>query len=408
MVVSTRGFGRRAAGRVAAVALCAAGLIAAGVLPANASRYSDLQQQIQSTRSKINAANAKERSLLAQIAASDARAQQLDAQIGRLNDKLQGAETALAALNDKLAVAQSQLLQANDDLNVALNQLELQRSQVDARAAALYENSLTTYTTVLLGHLDFHDFMAASAYEGRVLGSDVSILNDIEQAKNDVEARQNDLQSQRDALAQQQDAITAQMKQINAIKQQQLAARGQIAAERATRQHLLSQIQGQKQYYVSMLNAELAESQSIESLLNNAQSGEIHVAGAGHGYFVWPTTGPITSPYGWRIHPIYHYRSFHTGIDIGAPIGQNVLAARHGEIISVGYMGAYGLTVIMDNGNHFATVYAHLSRVYVRVGQDVSTRQVIAAVGNTGWSTGPHLHFEVRIDGQHVNPITYL
>jgi murein DD-endopeptidase MepM/ murein hydrolase activator NlpD len=85
-----------------------------------------------------------------------------------------------------------------------------------------------------------------------------------------------------------------------------------------------------------------------------------------------------------------------------------VLAARSGDVISVGYMGAYGLVVILDNGNHFATVYAHLSKSYVRVGQYVSTRQVIAAVGNTGWSTGPHLHFEVRIDGQHVDPMLYL
>jgi murein DD-endopeptidase MepM/ murein hydrolase activator NlpD len=297
---------------------------------------------------------------------------------------------------------------ANADLERAFARLEEQESQVSRRAASLYIHSTDSYTTVLLGHHDFHDFMAATEYESRVLDADVTLLHDIEIAKAEVEVRRELVEFKREAIRKQQDSITAHAKQIDALRRQRGAARVEVLHEIDYRQMLLGRVRNEKQAYVEALNNMLAESASIEALLNGAQSGQRVFAGAGHGYLVWPTSGRITSPYGWRIHPIYGYRSFHTGIDIGAPEGQRVIAARRGEILYTGYKGAYGLVVIIDHGNQFATVYAHLSRVFVHAGQLVSGKQTIAAVGSTGWSTGPHLHFEVRINGEHTNPIRYL
>jgi len=170
---------------------------------------------------------------------------------------------------------------------------------------------------------------------------------------------------------------------------------------------LLSQVNDQRQAYINAIKELQAESDAITAMLRGLQAGQYVVQGRG-GYLKWPVSGPITSPFGWRIHPVYGYRSFHTGIDIGVPVGTTVKAARYGKVIYTGYNGAYGLIVMIDHGGSLATIYAHLSRVYVSVGQRVSTLQPIAASGNTGWSTGPHLHFEVRSQGEPVNPIRWL
>jgi len=125
--------------------------------------------------------------------------------------------------------------------------------------------------------------------------------------------------------------------------------------------------------------------------------------------FAWPTPGytRITSPYGWRIHPIYKTRRMHTGIDIGAPAGSNIVAATHGEVIYADWLGGYGKTVVLDHGGGISTMYAHTSVILVEVGQKVRKGQVIAKVGSTGVSTGPHLHFEVKINGNHTDPWKY-
>ncbi|MCA1831830.1 MAG: murein hydrolase activator EnvC [Actinomycetota bacterium] len=395
--------------RVVGMVLCAVFVL--GVAPGRAgaeTHYQQLQDQIRETRQKIHEARVKEQSLMSLIAASDQRRYGLEATIASLSDRLAIATARLDVLNLKLDAASIQLDLATTRLQDALASLEDQRSQVDGHAAGLYMSSTDTYTTVLLGTHDFHDFMAGFEYQNRVLSSDVDFLNQLWDAKVAVSEQRDAVEAQRNLLRRQQAAVSKQARAIGEIRADQATARNAIFEETKYRRRLLQSVRDQKDAYGRALQAMLAESESIEALLRGAQRGQHVTAGMGHGYLVWPTTGRITSPYGWRTHPIYGYRSFHTGIDIGAPSGQNVIAARSGEVLFVGYKDAYGLIVIIDHGHSLATVYAHLSKSYVRAGQYVRTRNVIAAVGSTGWSTGPHLHFEVRVDGQHVNPIGYL
>lgn len=124
--------------------------------------------------------------------------------------------------------------------------------------------------------------------------------------------------------------------------------------------------------------------------------------------FIVPVHGPITSPFGQRIHPIRQAESFHSGIDIGAPLGTPIRASKEGRVKFTGSAGGYGLTVIIDHGNGYTTTYAHCLSINVYEGQRVSKGQIIAQVGSTGVSTGPHLHFEIRVNGKAVNPINYL
>lgn len=124
--------------------------------------------------------------------------------------------------------------------------------------------------------------------------------------------------------------------------------------------------------------------------------------------FVWPARGTISSPFGPRIHPIYRVSSFHAGIDIVLSEGTRVYAAAPGRIVTAGWEGGYGLLVVVDHGDGYSTYYGHLSQLVVSVGQFVEIGQTIARSGNTGLSTGPHLHFEIRRDGTPVDPLFHL
>ena len=128
----------------------------------------------------------------------------------------------------------------------------------------------------------------------------------------------------------------------------------------------------------------------------------------GTGRYLTPAQGPITSPFGYRIHPIFGTMRFHTGVDIGAYYGSPVLASDSGVVIDSGWLGGYGNCIIVDHGGGYSTLYAHCSELYVSYGQSVSKGQQIAAVGSTGNSTGPHLHFEVRINGEPVDPLGFI
>jgi murein DD-endopeptidase MepM/ murein hydrolase activator NlpD len=150
-----------------------------------------------------------------------------------------------------------------------------------------------------------------------------------------------------------------------------------------------------------------AESLRITDIIRRS-TGRVHVGPVPTlrgGALLWPVEGRISSGYGWRIHPIFGTREFHTGIDIAVPWGTPIHAAAAGSVIFTGWMRGYGMLVILDHGNGLSTTYSHLSSYSVHVGEHVNRGDVIARIGSTGWSTGPHLFFEVREDGQPVNPL---
>ncbi|MBI4734159.1 MAG: M23 family metallopeptidase [Rubrobacteridae bacterium] len=128
----------------------------------------------------------------------------------------------------------------------------------------------------------------------------------------------------------------------------------------------------------------------------------------GSGQLKMPCGARITSSFGWRFHPVLHYRRLHTGIDFGAPSGSTIMAADGGKVILAGWMGGYGNAVVISHGNGITTLYGHNSRLLVDVGDSVSQGQAIAKSGSTGLSTGPHLHFEVRVNGTPKNPMNWL
>lgn len=403
--------GRRAWRRFALVVMLIAGLVAVvPAAPAGASyrdRQRELQREIAQKQAAIADAQRRERGLMALIAESDARRDQLTQQLLSLQSKLQAARDDLAVLEGRLEALSAVLDVKNAQLEQTLALLQDKLKIFNDRVADIYIDAPTGYGRALAAAQSFDDLIVVSEYTTGIVRADMNLVASIERTRDSIAAQRDDIQTKTEQLAEDRAAAAGAAERIALAKAQRAQARAAVQAEIDRKNVLLSRVRDEKQAYIRALRQLQAESQSIEAFLRGRQRGQRVIKGVG-GYLRWPISGRITSGYGRRTHPIYRYRSFHTGIDISSPTGTPIGAARSGTVLATGFRRAYGLIVIIDHGNSLATVYAHLSRVYVRPGNRVRTGQSIGAVGSTGWATGPHLHFEVRSAGAPQHPLGWL
>jgi murein DD-endopeptidase MepM/ murein hydrolase activator NlpD len=404
--------GKGLARRGALIAMLGGALITAfPSASATASSYSQRQEQlqelIQQKQSKLHSLNHQRSNLLDQIQASDVQLASIQRRMNALTAALADARGTLAQIDAHLNAVTVALQTKNAQLEATMGELAARQAAMNERVAEIYMGTPTSYTEALSEAQDFNDVVAANQFASSVIRADQATVTRLEQTEAKIAAQRGDISVQQAELVAARNSATVQAQKIASLTAQQSAVQAQEQQVRALQHHYLTLVNAQRNNYIRAINQLKAENAAITSLLLGAQRGQNVVQGVG-GYLKWPVSGPITSPFGWRIHPIYHYRSFHTGIDIGVATGTIVKAARHGTVLFTGYDGAYGLIVIIDHGGQLATVYAHLSRVFVSKGEHVGTLSSIAASGNTGWSTGPHLHFEVRSQGVPVNPIGWL
>lgn len=272
-------------------------------------------------------------------------------------------------------------------------QLARDRSVLTGALVAIEQQGPGGYLNVVLGAQSFSDFETRLGLLSEIVTADAMVLSHVQQA----EAQ---LQRERDALAaaRRQFAVAATVRREakQALTQQLSYQRDAIAALDLTYAKQASSI-----------HSDEGNSAEIERIIQSLAS---HGTGSGvHGiHFIWPVIGPITSPFGYRLDPVTHQYALHSGIDIGVPMGTPIHAAAAGRVIVAQWLNGYGYTIIIDDGDGISNLYAHQERFAVGVGDNVQQGQVIGYAGMTGWATGPHLHFEVRINGQPVNPAPYM
>jgi murein DD-endopeptidase MepM/ murein hydrolase activator NlpD len=205
-----------------------------------------------------------------------------------------------------------------------------------------------------------------------------------------------------------QEAAQHRKRELEAARAEQAAARAELAAEADLEQRLLAQVQARRADYQSRILQLEQESSDIAALLRRHQADQT-ITPSGKGVLGSPLASPIvTSTYGYRLHPIFGDRRLHAGIDLRAATGTPVYASGSGVVVWAGHRGGYGNTVVLAHGGSLATLYAHNSELLVASGDTVRRGQLIARAGSTGNSTGPHLHFEVRVGGTPVDPLRYL
>jgi murein DD-endopeptidase MepM/ murein hydrolase activator NlpD len=387
--------------------LLLAALVAGGVLfaaagpqapPARAAKtLSELEKLIQEAQKKKG-------SLAKVIGALDKRLKAIDDKLASLGDRIDvvsGKLDAQQVVYDKLY---AELQAKQRELKKAELDLAWQQKVFDERVVEAYKMGDVDYLDVLLQSRGFEDFVTRLKLVKRLVDNDDDLVGDLTVARNTVKTQKHEVLVDTVEARAVRDELQKRTNELVALKKQQEAAAAAAKADRQAKHQALAKVETDIRAWEAQEATLAAESQGLAGVINGLAG---HGDGKSTGSMVWPVPGGLSSPFGWRIHPIFHVRKFHTGIDIGASYGQPIKAADGGSVIYATWMSGYGNTVIIDHGGGISTLYAHQSRILITSGA-VTKGQIIGYVGSTGYSTGPHLHFEVRVNGNPVDPLGYL
>jgi len=366
-------------------------------------KQSQIQDRIAALRNKIEWANSKSGVLTSQISLVTAEIRSLEDDVARASAMLDAIESDLAVRRNKLAtLTQIHLLQTAE-----LNRLKREHAAAEVRAGrrlvAIYQEADPTTVDVVLASRSFTDLLDQLDFLGEIGRQDQSIAQELSTAKlkmRDARAKTNAARKQvAEAARGLERQLDAQLVERNRL----VSVQDQLADARATKQRTLSQVQQSKEEFLHEHAGLEQASRELAAKIQAAQrSSTVSVGGVSASGYIWPAAGPVTSTFGWR------WGRMHEGIDIAAPSGTPIRSAAGGTVIYAGWLGGYGNLVVVDHGGGVSTAYAHMSSIASGNGQGVAQGQVIGYVGSTGHSTGPHLHFEVRINGQAVDPLGYL
>lgn len=316
-------------------------------------------------------------------------------QVQKIDEKISTAQEELDKLNIQIASLQSSIDEVEEKLKVAEEKYQKQKEILESRLVAMYETSDTEYLDVVLSSRSISDFLSNYFFVTELATYDTELLDDMESRKDSIEKNKKKLEKTKEEFA--------------TIKKNQTKTEKILENTKMVRQSFITKLSDKEkelQTQIDEYNARFAEINS--EILSLALQG-IDTKYIG-GELAWPVPGytRISSKYGMRTHPITGVYKLHTGVDISAPMGANFIAANDGIVTKAGYNGAYGNMVIIDHGGGVSTLYAHGSEILVQVGQVVKRGEQVLKVGSTGYSTGPHAHFEVRLNGVVTDPMPYI
>ena len=370
-------------------------------------QQAQLNAQISALRNQQNAAAAQEVALNTQLQASRARRAALDAKVGDLDARIGGVQRGLNAAEASLEQLAGDLVNAEAQLSAARAELSAAKTQLHERAVEAYVNPAGVQVLdVMLHTRSVGDLSAKVSYLESIVGAQVKAVHRFEDLRKQAQDLAARVDSTRDHARQQRDLVLSQRAALDVARKAQNDVRQQVIAEQNVQEGLLAQVEQSRAQYQAQIADLQRQSDAITALLRGVQAGQTPGV-SGRGILAEPLPGaPITSPFGPRV--LFGVAGFHTGVDFGAPEGTPLHAAGDGTVVAAGPMGGYGNATIIDHGNSLATLYGHQSELAVTVGQHVQRGQVIGYVGCTGFCTGPHVHFEVRVNGSPVDPLGYL
>jgi murein DD-endopeptidase MepM/ murein hydrolase activator NlpD len=360
-----------------------------GVLGGSASGQ-DLQHKLNSTQNKLSHARAHAGVLTGRISHESAQLQSLTSEVAALRNK----EAQVAA---ELAQKQAELDQAKARLKYLKGRLRQAIQILEQRLVAIYESNQPDLITVILQSHGFDDLIARTQYEQNLRDQDNDIVGRVRDLRNQMQVTVNTVRAARDEIA-------ARKQELDATKAKLEQRTTELATVRRKQHSTLVQVRKQQDTLegdLSDISEKIAE--QLASSAGALPAGPIQ--GGGHG-LIWPVNGPITSGYGWR--NIGAGSEFHPGVDIGVPTGTPIRAAAAGTVSIAGPEGGYGNYTCLDHGGGLSTCYGHQEQFMVSVGQQVAQGQIIGLSDCTGRCFGPHVHFEVRINGQTTDPLAYL
>jgi murein DD-endopeptidase MepM/ murein hydrolase activator NlpD len=361
-----------------------------------------IDSNIASLQGKLSSTRQSEAQLRDRIAGLSNRIGSLQTQVGSVLQQLEKLQQDLSLRRRRLAaLTQLYALQTR-----RLNQLKRQYSRavgiLNRRLVAIYEGDVPSSLDFVLGATSIDDVLQKMDFVNLIGREDRQIAAEVKRAKLTMGAERFQTRKLRLKVLGDERALAARAAQAQETKNALLDATNQLEQTKQQRAADLSHLSAHDRALADEIAQEQVESARLAGQILAAQTHSSVTSTPSSAGLIWPVNGPITSPFGPR------WGSFHSGIDIGVPTGTPIHAAAAGDVIYCGWESGYGNLVVLDNGGNLATAYAHQSAIAVTCGQHVDQGQVIGYVGCTGHCFGPHLHFEVRINGQAVDPLGYL
>jgi murein DD-endopeptidase MepM/ murein hydrolase activator NlpD len=354
------------------------------------------KQRIQALRSRLHSLSTKKKATEKQLRVIKQAQVRIADALNQSYERLEVAQTALQESERRLKAAEAQVKETQARLQEAEKRLALQRRRFGRRIASSYQEGPVTYLDVVLGSRNLSDFLDRQYYVSLVMGQDAELLRGLREAQQ--------------AVLREREVLLEKKERLDSAHQDNLQQMAQVAYQAAEREKLLESLrrdralQEQQLRELDETSNDIEQALAAESARRMANPGSYRNLPGLSGGMARPAMGPVTSQFGYRVHPILGYRRLHAGVDIGARTGSPVYAAAAGEVFFASWRGGYGRCIIVLHGGGMSTLYGHLSRINVSAGQQVKRGQLIGAVGSTGLSSGPHLHFEVRRNGVPVRP----
>lgn len=370
------------------------GLVGEPVLSAPAQSSAQLKQKLRQTNNKRNYLQQQKK--------------KADLRLRREQNKLSSNQQKLEVAHEKLqknTIRYNNLVTNLSSMEVQLNHALAEFQKLDAamkqRIRQVFMHQRTGMFDSILNARDVNSLLDTFYFEKIVIMEDYRRIQALKAKAQHIAALKSQVERQKRMIE----------SSIRDINNQRTAIQNSIAANKS----MIERLKKDKAYYEKTEKELANQSANIQNMIaklsksNAGSSSQVKISSTG---FIRPISGPITSPFGHRIHPIFKSRIFHSGIDIGGPNGGAIRASNDGKVIYSGWYGGYGKVVILDhgvvNGQPITTLYAHMSSIGVSNGQMVKKGQTLGREGSTGYSTGPHCHFEVRVNGKPVNPLNYV
>jgi murein DD-endopeptidase MepM/ murein hydrolase activator NlpD len=372
-------------------------------------RQREINEKIARLQEKIAAANRREGVLTSEISAVTAKIRGLENDVDSASSHLATLESELVVYKNRLARLTQLFELQTEKLNLLRRQHAIAQRRLDKRLIAIYQSDTPTTVELVLSASSFTELLDGLDYVNEIVDLDRRIAGQVAAAKREVRVARERTERTRAGVARATKEIEVRTDRQRAEYERLVSSQNALANARSQKQDTLQSLRTSKREYLHEVAGLERASAALAARLQEAQSsspdpetyggtpGAVSASG-----FVWPVAGPVTSGFGWR------WGRMHEGIDIGAPTGTPIQAAAAGTVVLAGWLGGYGNLVVVDHGGGLATAYGHMSSIGASVGQGVGQGQVLGYVGCTGHCFGPHLHFEVRVNGYAVDPLGYL
>lgn len=379
--------GLRSGNRLGAILSVAVLVMGLWLTPVSAKTQEDLENELAALQQRAYEAQQRSEKVSLEM-------ENVAAEIQVIDDEVAVASEDYRRVKKLLDITEENIEAAEEDLEIKTKQLRQRVAALKKRVRDIYMHGQISYIDVLFGAKDFYDLSTRMDLWKKIIRQDYELVKAI--------------MAERAAILELKEQLEVEQKHQKMLTDVAERRESSILERRDRKQVIMKQLESEREAADRMNEELLAASREVENLIKQMLRGGSSSSAVGPGGMSWPLIGELTSYYGWRVHPIWGDSRYHSGMDIAGDYGDEIRAAAPGEVIHAGWISGYGYTVIIDHGGRLTSLYAHNEALNVGVGQRIDRGDVIAYCGSTGNSTGPHCHFEVRINGELTDPGDYL